>query len=124
MRKRQLLFLFMGAMLFSCRLISGKSSDEISGMYVRTIHQRYATGGDTLILTALSGGVYQVIKRSGYRRVKRGEKGDYEFAVQHWTGVYDKNEGVIRESKRGKVLVPLPKENKLLLSSVMYEKVE
>jgi len=124
MIKQQLLFLFIATTLFSCGLIPGRSGSDISGMYVRTIHQRYATGSDTLVLTALSGGVYQVIKRSGYQRIKDGKKGDYEYDVQHWTGVYDEKEGMIRESRKGKVLVPLPKENKLLLGSAMYEKVE
>lgn len=94
----------------------------IPGIYVRAIEHEFAKGSDTLIITHLTGNTYQVVKRSGFVRIRNGKAQPFEQQTENLTAVYDENEQMLRESKRGKILTPLPKENKLLVEANLYEK--
>jgi hypothetical protein len=99
-------------------------SKDISGIYVRSIQHEFATGADTLIVTPLEGQMYQIVKRSGFQRIRDGKKLPYEHKVENRTGRYDAKSGVIQELQKGKVISFAPGENKLFLGGVPYKKEE
>ena len=92
-------------------------------MYVRIIDHEFAKGSDTLVITLINNNTYQIVKRSGFSRIRNGKQQPLEQQTENWTGIYNEKEQELRESGKGKVITPLPKENKLLVEASLYVKI-
>lgn len=122
---KTLLGAFLMLSFSSCNgFTSDGLKDFIPGTYVRTIDHEFARGSDTLVITHLNGNAYQVVKRSRFVRIRNGKRQPFEKQTDTWTAVYDKEEQLLRASITGKRLIPLPRENKLLVEASLYEKIK
>lgn len=111
-------------LFLSCKsLFKRNTQDFIPGMYIRVIDHEFAQGGDTLVITRIKDSIYQIVKRSGFARILNGRQQPFELHTEIWLGIYDERAQLIHESRKGKLLIPLPKENKLLVGTSLYEKI-
>jgi hypothetical protein len=123
MKKKQF-FYGLVVLMVSCK--AGKSDNVlvfIPGMYVKPINHEFAHGSDTLIIRPLEGSTYEITKRSAFQRIRNGKILPLERTSETWIGIYDANDQVIHEQRKGKLLSFVPKENKLLVGATAYQKV-
>lgn len=113
----------MGYMMSCNRVPNREILNFIPGTYVRSIDHEFATGKDTLIITPLEGAMYQIVKRSGFRRIHNGKELPYEHKKETWSGQYDVKTGYIQELQNGKVISFNLDKDQLLLGGVTYNKV-
>ncbi len=99
-------------------------SEFIPGTYVRAFEHEFAKGADTLIVQTSDQLHYQIVKRTGFQRIKNGRFLALENRQEKWSGVYDAATQMIRESQHGKVLHFNPAEKTLYLGASAYHKVK
>lgn len=99
------------------------TKDFIPGIYVRMIDHEFAKGGDTLVITRISGNTYQIVKRSGFVRIRNGQQQPIEQQTENWTGIYDEEKQVIYEQQKERLLSFAPDENVLRVGASVYTKV-
>lgn len=119
-----LLMMLAAAMVLGCGSRQAAVEDFIPGLYVRAIHQEYATGSDTVLIKHLDGNHYSLIKKAGFRRIHDGKALPYERAEEQWDGVWDAKAGVLYEQRRGKVLSFDAANGRLFIGGSEYHKVE
>jgi len=108
-------------MLGSCGRGSGVS---IAGTYVSHETGEYSISKDTLlILAAGSEDNYQLIRRSGFQRIREGKLQAEEVKVQEYTGKYDPETSVIRLDGDDKQVRFFAGGKSLLLAKREYQKV-
>lgn len=110
-------------LLFSCNR-NGMSKNNLSGIYVRSFSNEYAVGVDTLRLNFVMNTSYRITKSSAYKRTIDGKlHKDKEYHVEHWLGIFDKQNNVLNIQPSGKVLsVDLDKQE-ILLGNNVYKRV-
>lgn len=124
---RQFFFLFLliiGAFTSCKRFLWYDIRDFLPGIYVRSINHEYATGGDTLMITHLTKKTYRIVRRSGHRRIRDGNKSPYEHREEAWNADFDILKGVLYDDQKARILTPLPGEYKMLLGTIAYEKIK
>lgn len=97
--------------------------DFIPGVYTRQINHEFSKGIDELTITYKSGNVYIIEKRSEIVRIRNGKALPARYDTVLWTGIYHKEDQVIYEQQKGKVISFEPGENKLSVGSMDYRKV-
>lgn len=114
--------------LFGCGAAS--KSDPlrlfIPGVYVRQVVNEFSAGSDTLVITPLSkqGNSYQIVHRSGFQRIIGGKAQKRESKVENWTAVYNEQEKLLHETRKGKLISFNPEQGSLMVGSSEYKKVE
>lgn len=76
----------------------------VEGTYVGSFEHAFGIVDDTLRLHQV-GGVYQIDRHSGVQRKLDGKVFAKELVEERWTLEYDAGEQVLRELKKGKVVV-------------------
>ncbi len=104
---------------------SSKIRQSVPGVYTRHFEAEYSKGDDTLYISPLGGtNGYRVIRKSTFRRLKKGRPGDPEQKVESWIVLYDANHKNLYEQKRERILTPHPDSNKLWVGNSSYSKIE
>lgn len=98
----------------------------IPGVYARKVVNEFSIGNDTLVIARLSrqGNSYQIVQRSSYRRIQNGKPQKIESKVENWTAVYNEQEKLLHETKKGKLISFNPEQGALMVGSSEYKKVE
>lgn len=121
---KQLFMMLAAAMVVGCGSRQAAVEDFIPGMYVRAIHQEYATGSDTVLIEAVDGNNYRITKNSGFSRIHNGKLLPHEHATEHWSGVYDAKAQVLYERRHGKVFSFDVAGGRLFIGGSEYQKVK
>lgn len=98
----------------------------IPGVYARKVVNEFSVGSDTLVISSLSrqGNSYQIVQRSSYRRIQNGKPQKIESKVENWTAVYNEQEKLLHETRKGKLISFNPEQGALMVGSSEYKKVE
>ena len=107
-----------------CKLSDNGNPDVVLGTYTRRVHNEFSDGRDTLLIKHLEGAAYGIQHRMAYRRMVDGKAGTVETKTEHWTALYDEAQGVLRETKRGRILSFQPEKKTLLVGSSVYQKLD
>jgi hypothetical protein len=111
------------ALLFlaSC---TGSNRPAIEGSYTSYQSGEYSISNDTLVVTAYGDmGDYQVIRRSGFQRVRNGKLMPKEYQVKDLTGRFDPETGTLDIGTEGRKISFLPDRNSLLLMQREYQRI-
>lgn len=112
-------------LLSGCHDFGGKDTeDSVAGTYVRSIDQPYATGNDTLEITYLQNHTYQIIKRSGYRRLVHGKLSPFENHAEVWHATFDEGTGQLHEQRHGKIFSFDAEHLELISGKLVYRKIK
>lgn len=105
---------------------AAKTLDYIPGVYVRAFAGEYSSGYDTLVITApdKNSNFYTIKHSSSFKRIIEKQVQPIEYKSENWTAVFDKEKSLLIEQKKGKQLLPLRKENKLLLGNSVFQKIK
>lgn len=118
------LSLLAAFLLFSCQ--SGQNDqvkDFIPGEYVRHVSDEFSRGSDTIELRQLEGNSYEIVKRSGIIRIRNKQEMPFEYKTDTSSGIFNQNDGVINEQRKGKILSFVPEEKRLLVGGSSYQKI-
>ena len=108
-------------MLGSCGRGAGLS---VAGTYVSHESGEYSISKDTLLILAAGGADnYQLIRRSGFQRIRDGKLQPEEMKVQEYTGKYDPKSLVIRLDGEDKQVRFFAGGKSLLLAKREYHKI-
>ncbi|TCD03169.1 hypothetical protein [Pedobacter psychroterrae] len=108
-------------MLGSCGRGSGLS---VAGTYVSHESGEYSISKDTLLILVAGGEHnYQLIRRSGFQRIREGKLQPEEIKVQEFTGQFDPESLVMRLDGEDKQIRFFAGGNSLLLAKREYQKV-
>lgn len=98
----------------------------LPGMYVSQAENEFCRIVDTLIIrkTSLDGIAYQVIRKSAFQRIRRGEKMAVEYQSEEWQAGYDASHSVLLPSAKAPEIRYSAEQNKVFKGEWEYEKVE
>lgn len=123
-------YLLLWLLLFSLACQQKRTENFIPGVYVNHSEGEYSVADDTLVVRLVDGRNYQINRSTGFNRVVDGERreriepGKREHERETWSGVYDRETGVINESRYGKVLSFFPDSGLLRVSNRVYKKIK
>jgi hypothetical protein len=126
MKMLLLLFLF-GSLLFSCRNLV--QDDEIKsfipGMYVTSINGEFGKGTDTLILASFNeeSNSCQITRKTSLHRILNDKILPVESKEEMYTGIYDEENKVLNDSRKGKVFTFDPAKGTLSMGGTKYRKL-
>lgn len=105
---------------------AAKSMDFIPGVYVRAFAGEYSSGYDTLVITApdKNSNFYTIKHSSSFKRIIEKQVQPVEYKSENWTAVFDNEKNLLMEQKKGKQLLLLPEENKLMLGNSVFQKIK
>lgn len=95
----------------------------IPGSYARSVQNEFSTGRDTLLIIEGGNNVFRLEHRISYKRITNGKMGPTESKVERWTALFDKGAGVLKETKRGRVISFHQEDNSLFVGSSRYNKI-
>jgi hypothetical protein len=126
---KQLLFISVFFASFGCHgYFSGdeKIKAFLPGTYVNIAESEFSKAVDTLIISkdGLDGNTYTITRRVSFQRIKEGVLHAKEYETEQWIGIYDENDKVLHETKRGRIISYVPEKSKLYLGNSEYEKVQ
>ncbi|EHQ24770.1 hypothetical protein [Mucilaginibacter paludis] len=96
---------------------------DIAGTYVATYRNEYTIGNDTLEIVPYHNQIYQVIRRTGYQKIRDGKILPKEFKQVKWTATYVQDKQVLQETEFGKQLYMKPGKS-LLFGDDEYKRLK
>lgn len=109
------------AMLASC---SRNSDVSVAGTYVSEESGEYSISKDTLLILSADGDKnYQVIRRSGFQKIREGKLQPEEIKVQEFSGIYDPESSTLAIDGGDKRIRFFAGGKSLLLVKREYKKV-
>jgi len=107
--------------LFSC---GNRLEEYIPGTYVYSATGEYSIAHDTLLISAQPNGIYQILRSSGWQKIRDGKLLAPEYDSAYWLALFDKQKGILQEIDRGKILAFDPKAGTLNLGKRSYRKLK
>jgi hypothetical protein len=124
MKTRHLLYL-LGFLPCGCRITTTSNPNSfIPGTYVREVSNEFSAGKDTLVISQFAPDSYAITNYNTYQRIEAGRLLSKEHKVERWIALLDKEAGVLKEVKRGRVLSFQHQDNKLMVGSSSYQKIK
>ena len=120
------LFTIIGIAFFvGCNIGRDKIKDFIPGTYVADYEQEYSKGHDTLVFSSVSkeGNSYVITRKTGYRRKINGKMSAREQKNEQMTGIYNEQDKVIHESRKGEIFSFSPEKDIVLSGTLQYKKI-
>jgi len=121
------LFLFVTLLIFSTLLLSAcnknKGQSFIPGTYVNHAGGNYSVADDTLTIEHSGGSNYLIHRSTGFNLIRNGKKGKREHETEQWNTVYNKENGSLTETRKGKTITFYPEANKLMVGNREYQKL-
>jgi hypothetical protein len=96
----------------------------IEGAYVRAFRTAFAVGVDSVVLQRQGGESYRMTKYTRFSRIRNGALLPQEVTQEQLSGLYDAQQQVIHEAKKGKVLSFDGEKGVMLIGSSVYTKVK
>ena len=119
---KQKMIVLMTTVLF-CRCAGNDRLPEIDGTYVSHSEGEYSIADDTLVISAIDDKSYIITRKTGYQKLRDGKLLPKEQRDEKLTASYDKQNGQLQESKRGR-LITLDKDNKVVrMEATDYKKL-
>jgi len=118
---------WVGLLFFmSCRFadLSDVVREFMPGVYERVVDDSMGNGKIVLVVSHRSGDGYTVERRSVLSRIRRGVELPVERDTTLWSAVYDAKHRILQEQRKGKVLLFVPEENRLLIGGTAYLKIK
>lgn len=97
MKTLKIMFLIaIGLLAIACH---NRNDAALSGVYVTAFKNEYTIADDTLIIEAynLEAKSYNVVRHSGYHRIREGIIQAKEFKQEKWTATFDSDKQVLQE---------------------------
>jgi hypothetical protein len=122
--KRKFLWpgIMLGLVLTACNALTGKR--VLEGTYVSHSEGKYSIADDTLIVETGDGNLMLIHRRTGFRRLTDGRPGKKEYETEAWKAVWDKEEDVLKELWKGRLLYLDRDSGGLILGKRVYRKVK
>lgn len=114
--------IMLGLVLAACNAIIGKT--VLEGTYVNHSEGKYSVADDTLVVETGDGNLVLIHRRTGFRRLTDGRPGKKEFEIEEWKLVWNKDEGVLKELRKGRLLYLDHDSAGLILGKRVYRKVK
>jgi hypothetical protein len=94
--------------------------DEIAGTYINHAQSAYSIADDTIevVPDVLTGNSYQVIRKTGFRRLPNGKP---EHKLKTFTGIWDGKQQAVTITQNGLLL--LFGHNELKIGNTQYQKL-
>lgn len=115
---------FTALIFFSCNTSSDKVADSIPGIYVLHSEGEYSKAQDTLILDRLNATTFRIKRSVSFQRIRGGRMLPKQYKQEIWTGICDRKDQSIHETRSGKQLTMKPNSNSLLLGTAEYLKIK
>jgi hypothetical protein len=121
--KRKFLWpgIMLGIVLAACNALKDKSILE--GTYINHSEGKYSVADDTLMVEEGGGNLVLIHRRTGFNRVVDGELGKREYEKEEWKAVWDRDQGILRELRKGRLLYLDQDSARLILGKRVYRKV-
>ncbi|WP_018615876.1 hypothetical protein [Segetibacter koreensis] len=119
------LFSIISIVIISACNGGDKIKDFIAGTYVADYEQEYSKGHDTLIFSPVSkeGNSYLITRKTSYRRKIKGVIKPSEQRNEQMTGIYNEQDKVIYETRKGETFSFSPEKNIVLSGTLQYKKI-
>lgn len=117
------LFLFTLSTLLLLACKENKRQSFIPGTYVNHAGGSYSVADDTLTIEHAGGSNYLIYRSTGFNLIRNGKKGKREHETEQWNAIYNKENGSLTETRKGKTITFYPDANKLMVGSREYQKI-
>ncbi|MFB9843938.1 hypothetical protein [Mucilaginibacter ginsenosidivorans] len=100
--------------------------DFIPGTYVNQAQSAYSIASDTLLLIPdeHAGNLYQVVRGTGFQRIRDGKLQPKEYKVKTFSGVWDEAKQILQITQDGSILVFQPDAQTLTVGTAVYHKLK
>lgn len=103
---------------------NGSVKDLIPGIYVRSFVGEFSRGKDTLSIEEFSASTYTITHKVVYQRIDGSKVHAPERKTEQMTAIYDENNQVLRETKKGLVISFNPLKKTLLIGNSVFDKIK
>jgi hypothetical protein len=116
--------------LISCPLFinacNSSKNPDLSGIYANQAQSEYSIASDTLIITAVSlaDKTYQIENRTGYQKIRNGQKLPAEHKQEKWQATWDADKQVLAETEYGRQISVLRDKPGVQLKNTVYLKIK
>ena len=109
-------------LLAACSNPQKQVKDFVPGTYVNHAQSAYSIADDTLIIQAdaLSENHYQVIRKTGFRRLPAGQP---QLKTKTFSGTFDEQKGTLQLAENGLVILFQPAGHQLEIANSKYRKL-
>jgi len=116
---------FIGCAMFIIACSSSRNP-ELSGIYTNQAQSEYSTASDTLIITvvSLTDKSYSVERRTGYQKIRNGQKLPAEHKQEKWQATWDPDKQVLAETEYGRQISVLRDKPGIQLKNTVYLKIQ
>jgi hypothetical protein len=114
----------------SCALIiiacNSSKNPELSGVYTNQAQSEYSIASDTLTITAVSlaDKSYSVERRTGYQKIRNGQKLPAENKQEKWQATWNPDKQVLAETEYGRQISVLRDKPGVQLKTTVYLKIK
>jgi hypothetical protein len=126
MKKKKILLTGFITVMVSCfGPTENQTFDSISGTYVKTIKQEFATGTDTIVITPLASypNKYTIVNATSYTQTIDGKILSPKTERHKWIADYDNTTLELTVQNKEKTFHYIPSEKKLVLGKSEYKKI-
>jgi hypothetical protein len=111
------------ALLAACNNKNQQATGFIPGIYVNQAQSEYSIANDTLVITAMSGPGYHVLRKTGFRRITNGQMQGAEHRSGTFTGIWDNQRQTLQLTQNGLIIVFQPDSSQLMVQNSRYRKI-
>jgi hypothetical protein len=113
-------------LIFGCHSKADVVQAFIPGTYTRFSDHEMRTEYDTLRIERLreSGNYYRIVRSLTFQKKLDGKAFPWQSTKEEWSALFDELDQVLKEFHKGHILVFIPEENKLLVSTTEYKKIK
>lgn len=99
--------------------------DFVPGTYVNQAQSQYSIASDTLLLIPdeHAGNLYQVVRGTGFQRIKDGKLQPKEYKIKKFSGVWDEAKQTLQLTQDGSILFFQPDAQTLTVGTAIYRKL-
>jgi hypothetical protein len=115
---------------FSCAMLiiacDSSKNPELSGIYTNQAQSEYSIASDTLIITTvnLADKTYQIENRTGYQKIRNGQKLRAEYKQEKWQATWNPDKQVLAETEYGRQISVLRDKPGVQLKNTVYLKIK
>ena len=100
--------------------------DFIPGTYINQAQSQYSIASDTLLLIRdeHSDNLYQIVRGTGFQRIKDGKLQPKEYKVKTLSGIWDEAKETFQVTQDGSILIFQPGAQTLTVGTAIYHKLK
>jgi len=113
------------SLLLACNSKNQRTVAFIPGTYVNQAQSEYSIASDTLLLIRdeHSDNLYQIVRGTGFQRIKDGKMQPKEYKVKTLSGIWDEAKQTLQLTQDGSILVFQPDAQTLTIGTAIYHKL-